>query len=168
MGDAGIFSEVERIELVDGDLVDMAPIGSQHAYVVDLMTDMLVKQVPRKYLVRIQNPIQLGEFGEPEPDVAIVKKHNYRLQHPQASDILMLIEVAETSLEYDRATKLPFYARYGIPEVWIIDLNGKRGEVYRTPLMDEQRYQSLTVYSTGYIVPDGVPEVQVSIDGLWD
>lgn len=167
MGEAGILGEDNRVELIDGELVTMAPIGSGHAYIVDLMTDSLVRQVPRNCLVRIQNPIQLGDFGEPEPDMAIVKRQNYRLQHPQASDVLVLVEVAETSLKYDRTTKLRLYARFGIPEVWIIDVDGKRVEVYRTPQADAQTYQDVRRYTKGFVVPEAIPGIELRVADLW-
>ncbi len=167
MGDAAIFGEDDRVELIDGELVDMAPIGSRHAYVVDVLTRVLVKHAAQSRLVRVQNPIQLGEFGEPEPDIAVVRNGNYFDHHPQANDVLLIIEVSDTSLDFDRTTKLPFYARYGISEVWIIDLNGKRVDVYRNPLREEQKYRDITRYSEGFVVAEGIPEVEIRVDNLW-
>ena len=100
MGEAGIFNEDDRVELIDGDLIDMAPIGPRHAYTVNLLNRFFTKQVSDEKLVCIQNPVQLGSYGEPEPDVAIVVNREYAKaeQHPQPQDVLLLIEVAETSL----------------------------------------------------------------------
>ncbi len=167
MGDAGIFSEDDRVELIDGELVDMAPIGSRHAYIVDVLNRLFVKNVARTRLVRVQNPIQMGDFGEPEPDIAIVHNAAYFDHHPQASDVLLIIEVAETSLDYDRTTKLPFYARYGVPEVWIIDLNGKSLVRYRNPITSEQKYREVTDFPQGTVVAEEITEVEIRIDTLW-
>lgn len=167
MGNAGIFGEDDRVELIDGELIDMAPIGSRHAYVVDMLNRVFVKHVEQTRLVRVQNPIQLGEFGEPEPDIAVVRNGAYFDHHPQATDVSLIIEVADTSLDYDRSNKLPFYARYGIPEVWIIDLDGKRVDVYRNPLTGEQKYREITRYSQGFVVAEGIPEVEVQVADLW-
>ena len=169
MGEAGIFNEDDRLELIDGDLIDMAPIGTRHAYAVNLLNRFFTKQVSDEKLVCIQNPVQLGSYGEPEPDVAIVVNREYAKaeQHPQPQDVLLLIEVAETSLDHDRDRKIPFYARYEIPEVWIVDLEGQRVEIYLEPLKIEKTYREVTSLVEGKVTAMGVPEVEIVIADLW-
>lgn len=167
MGEAGIFGEDDRIELIDGELIDMAPIDSRHAYTVSLLTRLFVKQAAADGLVSIQNPIQLGDHGEPQPDIAIVVNREYFTHHPQANDVLLIIEVAETSLDYDRNHKIPYYARFAIPEVWLVDVDGKRIEVYREPVPAESRYGRTESHTQGYLVAVGLPEIQVVIEDLW-
>ena len=167
MGEAGIFDEDDRIELIDGELINMAPIGTRHAYTVNLLTRFFAKQASDEKLVCIQNPIQLGDYGELEPDVAIVVNRDYTKQHPQPQDVLLVIEVAETSLSHDRDRKMPYYANYSIPEVWIIDLEGQRMEVYREPLVIEQTYREVKTFAKGKVAAVKVPEVEIVIENLW-
>ena len=167
MGEAGIFDENDRVELIDGELIDMTPIGSRHAYVVDLINRLFTKEASQDRLVRVQNPIQLGVYGEPEPDLAVVRNAAYFDRHPQAADVLLIIEVSETSLDYDKLTKVPYYARHEIPEVWVIDLDGKRITVNQKPLSNGSMYETVTVYSKGFLVSERIPEVELKVDGLW-
>jgi Uma2 family endonuclease len=133
--EAGILSEDDRVELIEGELVEMTPIGSRHAACVKRLNQLLSQQVGQHALVSVQDPIRLGERSEPEPDLAVLRPRAdfYASAHPGAEDALLIVEVAEASLDYDRAVKLPLYARFGIPEVWLVDLVGERIEVYRHP-----------------------------------
>lgn len=167
MGECGVFSEDERIELIDGELIDMAPIGSRHAYTVSLLNRLFVKQAAENRLVNIQNPIQLGDHSEPEPDVTVVVNRDYSQQHPQADDVLLLIEVADTSLDFDRTVKTPMYAQFSIPEFWIVDLEAKRIEVYREPLSAERSYREVALYTNGQLVAKTIPEVILAVETLW-
>ena len=139
IAEAGILTENDRVELIEGELIDMAPIGSPHADYVDRLNLMLISQIGTRFRVRIQNPIQLSDYSEPEPDVVIAKNRSYREAHPGPQDILLLIEVADSTLKYDRDIKIPLYARCGIPEVWLIDLQKKRLEIHRQPSQEGYR-----------------------------
>jgi len=139
MAQAGILSEDEHVELINGELFDMAPIGSFHADYIDRLARLFFKQADDGIRVRIQNPVHLSDFSEPEPDIALVKDNNYREQHPTAEDVLLLVEVADTSLHYDRNIKLPLYARHQIPEVWVFDIKEKRLDIYQQPDSDYYR-----------------------------
>ena len=167
MGEAGIFGEDDQVELIDGELIDMAPIGTQHAYIVNLLTRFFAKQASDERLVCVQNPIQLGDHGEPEPDVAVVANHNYAKRHPQPQDIFLLIEVADISLDYEREKKIPFYARFGIPEVWIVNLRERQVEVHRDPATTENRYRNVRQFTEGILTAADVPEVEIVIENLW-
>ena len=127
MGEAGILREDDRVELIEGEIVDMTPIGSAHASAVARLQRMLERAAGDNAVVWIQNPVRLGSYSEPEPDVALVEPRAdfYSTAHPTSADVLLIIEVADASLRYDRDIKIPLYARHGIPEVWLVDLESR-------------------------------------------
>lgn len=135
MGEAGILAPEARVELIEGEIIDMAPIGSRHAAVVDRLNRIIVATVGEKAIVRVQGPVRLGELSEPEPDIALLKPRAdyYRDALPGAADVLLLIEVAESTQRYDRRIKVPLYARHGVPEVWVIDLENALVHFHRGP-----------------------------------
>lgn len=135
MGEAGVLREDDRVELVDGDVVTMAPIGPRHASCVRRLLAILSRAAGDAAIVDVQNPLPLETFTEPQPDVVLLKRRSdfYREAHPGPSDALLVIEVAESSAEYDRVIKAPLYARSGIPELWIVNLAEGIVEVYRRP-----------------------------------
>jgi Uma2 family endonuclease len=128
MATAGVFHEDARIELIDGELYDMAPIGSSHAGTVDYLAQVLNTRLAGRAIVRVQNPIVLGDLSAPQPDLALLhpRADFYRSAHPTAADTHLVIEVAESSLDHDRNTKIPLYARHGIREAWLVDLEARR------------------------------------------
>ena len=133
MAEAGILTEDDRVELLDGEIVTMAPIGSLHASCVDMLTRILVTHVGERAVVRVQNPVRLDSRTEPQPDVMLLKWGDYSQGHPGPEDVLLLIEVSDTTVESDRGVKLPLYARSGIREVWIVDLPAQAVETYSEP-----------------------------------
>jgi Uma2 family endonuclease len=139
-GEVGILHEDDRVELIEGEIVETTPIGSRHAMCVIRLNRLLVPLIGEEALVSPQNPVRLGEHTEPQPDMAVIRARDYggSLLHPE--DVLLLIEVADTSLSYDRGAKLPLYARAGIPEVLIVDLAGEVIERHTDP--SEDRYRS--------------------------
>lgn len=136
MGHAGILNEDDRVELIKGEIVQMASIGSRHAACVDRLTQLLVLRLTGRAIVRVQNPIYLSEYSEPQPDLALLRPRLdfYAAAHPGPQDVLLVVEVADTSAGIDRAAKMPLYARAGITEVWLVDLQEERVEVYSQPL----------------------------------
>ena len=132
MAAADILTEEDRVELIAGQIVAMSPIGSRHAACVDRLNGLLHRQQESPFIVRVQSPIALDAYSEPEPDLVLLRPRAdfYADAHPTASDVLLAIEVADTSIDYDREVKLPLYAQAGIPEVWLIDLQKNRVEVY--------------------------------------
>ena len=138
MGEVGILGEHDRVELIEGELVAMSPIGSYHTGTVIALTEALVLALAGRARVSVQSPVQLDEFSEPEPDFAVLRLRpdGYRDALPGAADVLLLIEVADSSLHYDRAVKHALYARHGIPEFWIVNLNAAEVEVCRDPRAD--------------------------------
>src|SRR5687768_12095899 len=135
MAEVGILDAEARVELIDGEIIDMAPPGSPHAATVHYLIEILVLAAGGKASVLVQNPVRLSEYSEPQPDVALLRRRDdfYRERHPQPDDVLLLIEVAATSLRFDRDTKLPLYARHGIPEMWLVDLGRRRLSRHRAP-----------------------------------
>jgi Uma2 family endonuclease len=135
MAEVGILDHEARVELIDGDIIDMPPIGSPHAATVSYLTEVLVRAAGDRANVRAQSPVRLSDFSEPQPDVALLRRRDdfYRERHPRADDVLLLIEISATSLRFDRETKLPLYARHGIAEFWLVDLQSPRLSRYRAP-----------------------------------
>jgi Uma2 family endonuclease len=166
MGEAGLFESGARIELIDGELFDMTPIGTQHASTVTRLTDILTDGLRGKAIISVQNPIVLGAQSEPQPDLAVLekKKDYYASAHPRPGDILLLIEVADTTASRDREIKVPLYARHGIPEVWLIDLEQKRLEVYHGPKAGE--YRHVDIYRKEQVSPKGLPDVKIDLNEL--
>ena len=145
LGQAGILGEDDRVELLEGQLVDMSPIGPRHALAVDALTEALVLAVAGRAAVRVQNPVTLDRGSEPQPDLTVVRRpwSGYPHTHPGVADILLLIEVADSSLELDLGAKRAIYARAGIAEFWIVDLTTDTVLVHRDP--DGDRYRSVTL-----------------------
>jgi len=131
----GILQEDDRVELLEGEVVEMAAIGSRHAACVGRVNQVFSERLRRRAIVRVQDPIRLGEFSEPQPDLALVRPRSdfYASFHPGPQDVLLLVEVADTSEDYDRDVKIPLYAKWGTLEVWLVDLAGDAIEVYRGP-----------------------------------
>ena len=140
MAEVGILHEDERVELIEGDIVEMTPIGSRHAMCVIRLTRLLVPLVGDRALVSPQNPVRLSERLEPQPDMTVIRARDYEGSLPGPEDVLLLIEVSDTTLSYDRNVKLPLYARAGIPEVWIVDLAGQVIERHTNPSGDGYRH----------------------------
>lgn len=140
MGEVGILHEDARVELIGGEIVEMDPIGTRHLTCVIALTHLLVALSEGKYFVSVQNPISVGDGDEPQPDLSLLRERPRPDAEapPGPEDIMLLVEVSDTTLAYDRNVKLPLYASVGIPEVWIVDLKGEAVEVYAIP--QEGRY----------------------------
>ena len=136
MAESGILSENDRLELIRGEMIDMSPIGRRHAGCVNRLVNLLIQLLGKQIVLAPQNPVELDETSEPQPDIALLKPRPdfYRNSHPQPEDIFLLIEVADTTVKYDREVKIPLYAEVNIPEVWLLDVNQEVVEVYRNPL----------------------------------
>lgn len=139
MGRAGILGEDDRVELIAGEIVKMSPIGGVHVGSVNALNGILVRHVGETAIVSVQNPIRLSNDAEPQPDLVALRRRAYGGELPTAADVLLLIEVADTTYTYDRNVKLPLYARAGIPEVWTVNVANQRLERYSDP--DEGEYR---------------------------
>ena len=139
---AGIFDSANKVELIEGEIIDMVPpIGSKHADWVNRLNRYFISLVTDDIAISIQNPIHLNDATEPEPDLVLAapRKLSYSKAHPSATDVLLLIEVADSSLAYDREIKAPLYARHGIAEYWLIDIESGQLTLYRDPSDDGYR-----------------------------
>ena len=167
MGEAGILNEDDRVELIEGEIVQMASIGSRHAACVDRLNHLFSSRVTGRAIVRVQNPILLSEYSEPQPDLALLRpRHDfYAAAHPGPQDVLLVVGVADTSAGLDRAAKMPLYARTGIAEAWLVDLQEERLEVYSQPL--PQGYQRVHHVGRGAsLALQAFPDLTFAVDSI--
>jgi Uma2 family endonuclease len=167
MAQAGILTEDDHVELIEGEVIEMSPIGSRHAACVKRLNTILNRLVSQQMIVSIQDPIYIDEFSEPEPDVALLRFREdfYVGSHPTASDVLLVIEVADTSVEYDRKKKLPLYGQAGIPEVWLANLPEDRFEIHTQPL--NGKYQSVIIIRRGEsIKSQTIADLSIPVDEI--
>ena len=167
MGRAGILRHTDRVELIEGEILEMAPIGPLHAAAVDRAADALTAIVRPHAVVRVQSPIRLGDFSEPQPDVVLLRRRDdfYCAAHPQPPDILLVIEIAVSSLQYDRDVKASLYAAHGIVEYWLLDVEEGSLTCYRSP--ERGIYRSVVVRTRGEsIAPSTLPDCTLSVNDL--
>ena len=145
--DLDVFGD-ERIELINGVLVPMSPIGPPHCNAVDMLNLILVRALGDVARIRVQNPLAAGDISEPQPDLIVAPLADYSVEHPAVAHLV--IEVAESSLAYDRSTKLRLYAEQGVPEYWIVDVVARRIEVYREPASGT--FGNKRVYERGDVI----------------
>jgi Uma2 family endonuclease len=165
MAELGILDPNKRVELLEGEIVEMTPIGGPHAFAVSRIVALFVRMLASEnVIVHGQNPVRLGERSEPQPDIALLRPGpQFPRVHPQPEDVLLIIEVADTSLAIDRFRKAPIYAGAGIVELWIVNLNGETVEVLRQPSVGG--YASAELFSRGQSVsPLAFPGLQLLVD----
>ncbi|MGH2772896.1 MAG: Uma2 family endonuclease [Actinomycetota bacterium] len=162
MVDAGVFGPEDRLELVAGEIIEMAPIGSRHAEITTRLQEALSGALDGLARVRIQNPVVLSRFHEIQPDLAVLRPRSYAKAHPGPGDVLLVIEVSDTSLAYDRDVKLPAYAASAIAEVWLVVPTEDLIEVHRKPVAGSYT-ETLTVRPDQAISPAAFPEIRVEI-----
>ena len=134
MAEAGILAKEERIELLDGEIVQMAPIGNRHLNSVNWLADLMREAIGHRAMVQVQGPIQLDDATAPQPDIAVIRRRSINDIGPTLpADVFLLVEVADSSLEFDRGEKLARYAAAGIPEVWVVNLRFAELEVNTEP-----------------------------------
>ena len=167
MAEAGILTEDERVELINGEIIEMSPIGSRHASAVYALDYLMSDQFGQRALVAVQGPLRLGNHAEPEPDVMILRWRDdfYASAHPGPEDVLLLIEVSDTTLDSDRNEKLPLYANAGIPETWIANIPERVVEVYTDPVNGV--YTNRQVFSVGESVsPKAFPDISLPVSRI--
>ncbi len=167
MGEAGVFAPEARVELIDGEVVDMAPMKSRHASTVARLLAALQRAVVDRALVWCQLPLHLGPNSEPEPDLMLLRPRDdfYANEHPSSADVLLLIEVSDSSLEYDRNIKVPLYARHGVAEVWLIDLDNKVVRFFRAG--NGESYTDITASETPRATPVvALPGVSIDLSNV--
>ena len=164
MGEVGILKPTDRVELIRGEIVEMSPIGRRHQAFVDNLNHLLVTRLAGRARMSVQNPVVLADDTEPEPDLKILRCRPvpYKEREAYAEDVLLLIEVAESSLAYDRSTKLRLYAAAGIPEYWVVDCAAESIEIHRTP--DAHGYRDVSrVAGAASVSPLTYPDVSLTL-----
>lgn len=149
MGEIGLLQIDENVELINGEIYNMTPIGSKHFAVVNKLNALFVPAFINKFIISVQNPIHIDQWNEPEPDIVILKhkKDEYVSAIPEPSDVMAVIEVSDTSIDFDKKVKLPMYASSGIPAYWIVDLNKNIIEEYTIPR--DNQYMTRNTYISG-------------------
>ena len=160
MGEVGILPPDVRVELVDGEIKQMPPIHPPHASIVHRLNAVLTRKLHGKVVVGIQSPIRLDDYNEPQPDVTVLRFRDdyYGSRHPTPADVLLAIEVADTSLRYDRDEKMPLYGRAGIPEAWLVDVQAETVTVFTQPHAGG--------YGEQHVLSRGQEIVSASVEGL--
>lgn len=170
MGEAGIFAPETRLELIDGEVIEMSPIGSRHAGAVKFLNTLFVQRAGERALVSVQDPLIVGDYSVPEPDLALLKRHAdnryYARSHPTAADVLLVVEVADTTLAYDSDVKVPMYARAGVPEVWIVALQDRTIRVFRDPDTGDYRTRR-TIAGAESATVQALPDIVVGLPDLF-
>jgi Uma2 family endonuclease len=167
MAEIGVLTEDSKVQLVDGVIFDMPPIGPGHASSVERISEMFRGRLGADFQVRVQNPVDIGPNSQPEPDVVVVPRRDdyYRDGHPTPVDVLLLIEVADSTLRFDRSTKTRSYARAAVVEYWIANIVGDEVIVHRDPARG--RYRSVQVMKRGDTIrPLAFPDVSISISDV--
>jgi len=165
----GVLTKYDRIELIEGDMLDMAPIGTKHSAIASRLNELLILAVARSATVVVGGPVNLGEFSEPQPDLMLLKRRAdfYGGKIPESADVLLLIEVSDSSLAFDQSVKLNLYARYGVSEYWVVDVDGRRIVTYREPTV--KGYVRKDEFSAADIVtPQAFPHVKIPAGDLFD
>jgi Uma2 family endonuclease len=170
MGEAGILRHDDHVELIEGELIEMAPIGPFHAGLVNLLNELLGHRVRGRAIACVQNPIRLDSHSEPQPDFALLRYRPdyYKNALPTPGDVLLLVEIADSSLRYDREIKRkrPLHARHGIPEFWLINVTAGLIEIHREPDAAKGLYWNVTTASEGLLAPASFPEVTLDVREL--
>jgi Uma2 family endonuclease len=167
MAEASILSEDDRVELLEGEIIQMTPIGKRHAACVNRLLRLFSDQVGERAIVSVQNPVRLDEQSEPQPDLALLRFRPdfYAEAHPRPEEVLLLVEVADASTEFDRQVKVPLYAQAGISEVWLVDLAGECLEVYLKP--SARVYEQVQRFGRGETVsPQALPELKLDVSQI--
>jgi Uma2 family endonuclease len=168
MAQKGLFGPEERVELIDGDIIPMAPIGLGHSGIGNQLNRLMTRGIGDTAVVSVGNSIRLGNFSEPQPDFVLLdfRKDMYRHKHADIADVILFVEVSDSSLAFDRGRKLSLYARHGIREYWVIDVNGSRVFVHRDPR--GETYQSCTAHSRAEVLsPLALAQFALSLEELF-
>jgi Uma2 family endonuclease len=168
MSELGLLAPDARVELIEGEVIDMTPIGSMHCGTVDWMTALFHRTVSQHALVRTQGVVALSGFSEPQPDIALLEKRPdfYRKAHPGAPETLLIVEVSDSSLRTDQLVKIPLFAHFGVPEVWIVDLLNEHVHFYRSPREGNYMEMSFTA-RPGLTALSAFPDITVDLSDLF-
>jgi len=161
----GVLTKNDRVELIEGEMFDMSPTGSRHA-AISMNFHELFSACKGLARVSFGGPVNLGEFSEPQPDVMLLRLEDYKIRVPVADDVLLVVEISDSSLAYDRTTKLALYARYGIAEYWIVDLTRECVELYCNPVSDTYSEKRIATGAKS-IAPRALPAVQIAVKDIF-
>lgn len=167
MGETGILTEDDRVELIEGEIFSMTPIGTPHASTVDRLNALFSARLGSRAIVRVQGPVVLNRHSEPQPDLMLLKPRDdfYAKRHPRPADVLLAVEVMESSAGYDRGVKFPLYARTGVVEVWLVDLGAGVVTVGRRPALRGYR-EVLALAPGARLAPAAFPRVSFKVAEL--
>jgi len=167
MAEAGILGEDDRVELIEGQIVEMSPIGRKHLAEVDRLNYRFVRGLGERAIVRVQGSVILSGMSEPQPDLVLLRPRPdfYAGRDAGPADVYLIIEVADSSLAYDRGVKMPLYARTGIPEAWVLDVNGRRILVNRDPTPEGYR-DAFVASGTDRLSPRAFPDFVLQVDEI--
>jgi hypothetical protein len=166
MAATGILAQDDRVELIEGEIIEMSPIGDPHAAAVDNLAHLLISRLGERARVRVQGPVRVPPRSIPQPDLALLRPRSYKREAATTTDVPLVIEVADTSLQFDRTVKLRLYARAGIPEYWIADVNTDTVEVYRSP--SGEGYTNRQVLAHGEsVAPLAFPDAAIPIEAIF-
>jgi Uma2 family endonuclease len=167
MAETGVLAPDARVELIEGEIFDMAPIGSRHGSTVKRLLRLFTDAVSDQVTVAVQDPLRLSQRSEPQPDLMLLKPRAdyYASAHPSADDVLLLVEVSDTTARYDRGIKLSLYARHGVREVWIVDLDHHMLRTYRNPV-GEHYTEVMETASPGVLSPQALPQLRVDLSAV--
>jgi Uma2 family endonuclease len=164
----GVLTKYDRVELIEGDMLNMAPIGTKHSAIASRLNELFVLAVARAATVVAGGPVNLGEFSEPQPDLMLLKRRAdfYSGKIPEAADVLLLIEVSGSSLSFDQSVKLNLYARYGVSEYWVVDVEGKRVVTYREPAAKGYA-RILEFTATDTVAPQAFSDIKIAVGEIF-
>ena len=160
----GVLTKYDRIELIEGDMLDMAPIGTKHSAITSRLHELFVLAVSRSATVVSGGPVNLGEYSEPQPDLMLLKRRTdfYSGKIPESADVLLLVEVSDSSLAFDQSVKLNLYARYGVSEYWVVDVEGSRVVTYLEPTA-KGYVRKLEFAAADSVAPQAFPGVKIAV-----
>lgn len=166
MIELGMLKDYEKAEIIDGELIQKMTIGDKHAAVVNKLTRLFVKNVSDDILVSVQNPLRLSDFNEPEPDLVLADLTKYDgNRHPRPEEVILLVEVSDSTLKYDRDFKIPLYAEAGIPEVWIVNLPNNIIEIHQKP--SNGLYQLVKIFKSDEIASsEKLPDLLIPVKDI--
>ena len=168
MIELGMLKDYEKAEIIDGELIQQMTIGDKHASVVNILNRFFIKNVSDSILVSVQNPLRISDYNEPEPDIVLSDLTKYDgKRHPRPEEVILVVEVSDATLKYDRDVKLPLYAESGIKEVWIINLKKNIVEIHQNPFNDI--YQTVKIYKSGETIDlPSFPDLKLKVDEILD
>ncbi|GAB4361238.1 MAG: Uma2 family endonuclease [Methylohalobius crimeensis] len=168
MGETGILGADERVELIEGELIDMAPIGHFHAGLGSLLIEVLAHRTQGQAIAWVQNPIRLDRYSEPQPDFALLRYRpdHYKQSLPTAADVLLVVEIADSTVRYDREIKGALYGRHHIPEYWLINVPERCVEIYQEADEGGHGYRNQRTIREGLLVPESFPDITIDVGDL--